>query len=487
MKQITTLKKSAVLVVCVFLFHSNLTFGQSVIKPNKDSEHIRIQNISNPLVKQSSITFHLEKIAGIGPEGFSSEVIGTKSLMHETEEYKAYPDMKNKPANLNEVMEYFLIMDRPQFYYQNYIAGIYTKNFLIIKLHDLKFSLSDTISLSKKPVKCYVSVLTGINDNKDHVYIVDANNNGDFADDVLKPLLKNVHDEDVMINEAIPVETTYFSNGEIKAEKKPVFIQQDRYSSNFRLSFAFPEFKYCRFFYKGKPYLISTGGNPGMSYVTVIPDRPHFVSIGMDKRLSKDQFVQIDDADFKISNIANDYSAITLTGNDITGFSTGFNSKASPARLSDKKAGMVVSRQKGFKAPLITGFNINSNNTSVHISTNNLKSRYTFLDFWSTYCGPCIDEFKYLEEVYLKYNRSQIEIIGVVDDRDKNTTLQILKDHNVGWPNIITGAKGSFTIGYEDINSFPTTFLLDAEGKIIAVDLRGDALMNKLKTLMAAK
>jgi hypothetical protein len=93
-------------------------------------------------------------------------------------------------------------------------------------------------------------------------------------------------------------------------------------------------------------------------------------------------------------------------------------------------------------------------------------------------------EFPYLREAYLKYGGKQLEIIGVLDERNKDVTAGLLKKHQVIWPNIKTDMKETDIKGYANINSFPTSYLIDPGGVIIAVNLRGDELLNKLKMLM---
>ncbi|EHQ31198.1 TlpA family protein disulfide reductase [Mucilaginibacter paludis] len=293
-------------------------------------------------------------------------------------------------------------------------------------------------------------------------------------------------DESAILNASVLVDITYANNGEIKNEKKLVFVAQSNDPHHSGMDFTFPEFGYCRFVYKGKPYLLATGSNTANPYITVLPDRPYFTSIGWDKRVKKDQVVQIGDDELLVSNITDNTKEITLTGNDIYGFATGLNSKGTSPQTAVKKAPALTLRQTGFIAPPVKGININPNaSPGTSIATANLKGKYVFIDFWSTYCGPCIQEFDYLKEAYAKYNRQQLEIVGVIDDRDQNVTLQILKEHNINWPNIKMEASGTSIPGYQDINSYPTNLLIDPQGKIIAMDLRGDALMNKLKTLIA--
>jgi thiol-disulfide isomerase/thioredoxin len=241
-----------------------------------------------------------------------------------------------------------------------------------------------------------------------------------------------------------------------------------------------------QFKYKGKPYMIIADDNRSMPFFTIVPDRPYFTGLGKAKSIRTGQFAQVGDDDFKLSDITNNGNDVVLTGADISGFGSDKVATAKPASKGVKAT--PVSRQLGFKAPEIRGLNINPQlQTGMAVATASLRGKYVFIDFWSTYCGPCIAEFDFLKEAYSKYSRNNLEIVGVVDDRDESTTLKILREHNIPWPNITAEGKATQIKGYGDILAYPTTFLLDPQGKIIALDLRGDALMNKLKTLIAAK
>ncbi len=138
----------------------------------------------------------------------------------------------------------------------------------------------------------------------------------------------------------------------------------------------------------------------------------------------------------------------------------------------------------GFKAPLVQGIQINNeDNSELLISLDKLKGKYVFLDFWSTTCAPCIADFPEIMKSYDKYNRNQFEIIGVIDERSSGSALSLVKKHKLKWPNIKTNTDGTITKGY-NIISYPTTYLLDKEGRIIAQNLRGQELFEKLKTLI---
>ena len=91
-------------------------------------------------------------------------------------------------------------------------------------------------------------------------------------------------------------------------------------------------------------------------------------------------------------------------------------------------------------------------------------------------------DFPNLIKVYEEFDRSNVEIIGIVDDRTNGNIKQFIKDKNVIWPNINMTALTTDISGYE-INSYPTTYLIDPDGKIIATDLRGDQLLKRLESL----
>jgi thiol-disulfide isomerase/thioredoxin len=451
--------------ISILLLFNGVAIGQSTFRINKDT-----------------IVFDMQKLNGIGPGGHVSHVIGSLK-MYDGDNLHAYPAMKNPPLNLTDITSYCFILNRFQFYYQNYVAGIYTKNYLSEKFKESKHDLADTAKLSRKPLLCYVSALTGFNETKDPVYIVDANNNGDFADDVVKPILKNVYDEDLLINAAVHVKTTYLLNDTILNEELPVLISRPQGDET--LSFTFPQYAYTRFKFEGQSYIICADvfqwERPA---ICIIPDLPRFTNLGPGKMIYQNQIVKIGNSGFTFAGVFGNFNQIKLIGNNIGGFSSNqINAaiaKNTPVTLVNNSRAVQI----GFEAPPITGLNINAALKSTLISTDKMRGKYIFIDFWSTTCIPCIGEFKFLKEAYLKFSRNQLEIIGVVDERTPGATIRILKLHNVTWPNIMTNKSGTLIKGYEQIASYPTSYLLDPNGKLIEFNLRGDELMNKLKTII---
>ncbi len=112
------------------------------------------------------------------------------------------------------------------------------------------------------------------------------------------------------------------------------------------------------------------------------------------------------------------------------------------------------------------------------------KGKYVLIDFWASWCGPCRREMPHLLEAYKKYKDKGFEIVGVSFDSDRESWFRGLKDLNMPWPQMSdVKAWDSEAVALYAISGIPHTVLLDKDGIIIAKDLRGKALEEKLKQI----
>lgn len=102
------------------------------------------------------------------------------------------------------------------------------------------------------------------------------------------------------------------------------------------------------------------------------------------------------------------------------------------------------------------------------VSSKNFKGKFILLDFWASWCGPCIEEFKTLKPLYQKYNKKGLEIIGISIDTHKDNWLKAVQQYSIPWLTL-SDLKGSESKPYIlfDIRLIPQLYLTDSSGKLL--------------------
>ncbi|PZR22962.1 MAG: hypothetical protein DI539_04060 [Flavobacterium psychrophilum] len=102
------------------------------------------------------------------------------------------------------------------------------------------------------------------------------------------------------------------------------------------------------------------------------------------------------------------------------------------------------------------------------ISSKSLRGKYVLIDFWASWCAPCVAEFPDLKNIYTKYNNKNFEILSISIDKTKEPWLKALNKHELTWLQVIDG-KDSQAANFA-VSGVPQKFLIDPEGKIIMRD-----------------
>ncbi len=153
-------------------------------------------------------------------------------------------------------------------------------------------------------------------------------------------------------------------------------------------------------------------------------------------------------------------------------------------KILEDRINVLTQTSIGKTAPLFTM----KDTMGRDIQLEEFRGQLLLVDFWASWCGPCRKENPNLVKAYAKYHEQGFEILGVSMDTDRNNWIKAIHEDKLVWPQV-SDLKGWGNAAGKlyAVGSIPSSVLLDKDGIIIAKDLRGDALDQKLEELLAVQ
>lgn len=152
-----------------------------------------------------------------------------------------------------------------------------------------------------------------------------------------------------------------------------------------------------------------------------------------------------------------------------------------------EKIDAIAKTEIGVLAPDFTA----PNPDGEQITLSEIKGQVTIIDFWAAWCAPCRKENPNLVKLYEKYHNKGLEIIGVSLDGSsrqkdaKQSWLDAIEKDGLKWPQVSNLSYFYDPVAKKyNIQAIPATFILDSEGKIIAKNVRGTELEQKISALL---
>jgi len=132
-------------------------------------------------------------------------------------------------------------------------------------------------------------------------------------------------------------------------------------------------------------------------------------------------------------------------------------------------------------------FNVKSA-TGDELSLDKLKGKVVVVDFWASWCGPCLRFAPVFERLWQDYQKDNFVLIGVNLDNNRKAFEQYVKEEGVTWPQFYDGKGwGNRIAQLYGVHSIPMTYLIDQQGVIRAQGLRGERLYSKIADLLKEK
>lgn len=376
-------------------------------------------------------------------------------------------ELSGIPANLKKTKRHHFIIDEKQFFYQNYISGKISEEDFEKWKQALKYEPNEK-EFSKKPLSASVYIITGEDESGNKMWMADTDTDLDFSEEKARPLLTYSEPFDFKKYEsfaknAVQVKYQRLHNGKVIEETFPLAII--RPPEGEQVYFNFPKYYTTTIKANNAAYeiaiesngFLSKGLNEENNSMVVLTEKTKGKTVDLSVPVRPNQY-------FYLGNKMYQY--------------LGVDEKKKSIKIKHMQdTGTVKSAQVGFTTPDFKGKDFK---TDKEVAMKQLKGKYVLLDFWATWCGPCIKEFPRLKALASRYDKSKFEIVGIIGLSKPEDVAKLIDRHELTWTQVFSDE----IVEQHGINSYPSTLLISPEGKVIYKDIKGEELEKVLAELI---
>jgi thiol-disulfide isomerase/thioredoxin len=390
----------------------------------------------------------------------------TQEYVLETIKNRSFDSIIAEKNDLDTFAVFIYPHSPEEYYYQKFIKGDFDSSRFdkVISIYDM-----DTSKLNYQKYDAESLILMGRKRNGDCIILADANNNDQFSDDsvygfknwfnsnervinnlpgiTFYNLISNYDNKQVVFSENIRIkplrrDSTLKANGRFLLEMRPALISSGYLTGKFKINGV----KYKIAVRNLSPKYIFDNNN------TIIAiskkDQPYDFAVKRDvsSLYRIGETINLKKKAVELSKIEIDGSAISLN--------------VIPKMTSLEKMDNI----------LVQDF---FTRDSFYLNSVFGKNNYLLIDFWGSWCGPCIASFPELKELHSQLDDKGIAFLGVIYDNVKNSDLikSLLKNNNINWQQVFISQDETNTfVDKYRVTAYPTYFIVDESGKIIYRD-----------------
>lgn len=355
-----------------------------------------------------------------------------------------------------------------QFVYQNFYEGFVDSSFYMSLQKGWKWE-PDEKRLSKRPIRCFVYLIHGTDQSGKLSVMIDTNNNLDFSDEKpFYPEIAGPKDTLRYYKNSYEIEYDKIQEGRVVTAHIPMVIKyMPHQPKKYQFAYAFPRYATAviRIGKEEKTIAINIGFSDPSGYEA---------EIALMDSLKKDRGFT-----FRNAVERGELLDFEMDGSRKRFQNLGYDEYHGVLRLKGEPVKAVYSTQTGFKFKPFSGKDFLNGKA---VSLSNYKGKYLFVDFWATWCQPCVEELPELTGLYGKVNKDSIAFVGIVGEDTKERLTKFLKKNPIAWPQIYSDSINKLIEAYS-INGYPSTFLIAPDGTILDKNIRGDKLKDRLGKL----